>query len=191
MKIFRRFTGWAKGNEHDLLRIVTAVLVAGLLFGGINQWNQLKSQGQILEAQGNDIKTVQKSQGDLLQALKDSTEVLKKNQSAAAQAQSKFNLCLAEFFSRPDRDNLVVSEICTIEPIDNGGGNGTSTSPTPQTSQNSTSHDQNQNGNKPNQNPGSPGNPNTPPEPPENPPDPPVEVLGIPVCVPFTGLCVR
>jgi hypothetical protein len=106
--------------------------------------------------------------------------------------------CMVAFFSQKDRTNLSIQDIdkCSINrdgdinqffaPA-NGTSSSTSTngdgSKTTTTTTNST--------------PGNPGaNSQTPPaqpvpQPPVVEPRPPAQVLGVPVCVPFTNVCVR
>ncbi len=112
--------------------------------------------------------------------------------------------CLAVFFSEPDRANLIITDIdqCFTQRIDNGDIRkldiGSDPANTNQNSNNTdTSHedtqkktDQNNLGNQ-NEN----NNSQTPVDPPsvglgeeENPPR---RIAGIPVCIPFTEICVR
>lgn len=106
--------------------------------------------------------------------------------------------CVVAFFAQPDRTNLVISDIdkCSLNPSDNptkffapannttsttntnGDGSKTTTTTTQTT-------------------PGNPGatSPQTTQTPVKTPPivepRPPVTVIGVPLCIPFTGVCVR
>ncbi len=108
--------------------------------------------------------------------------------------------CIARFFATTDRQNRVLKDLDTCAYENNGRPvPGVDTDPTRQrTGQEQSPAPSNQNSQTENINPNSPGLvPGTPdleepePETPPAEPRPPVEVLGIPVCVPFTDVCLR
>lgn len=111
--------------------------------------------------------------------------------------------CMVAFFSQPDRTTIRIADIekCSLEKDDpaqffapvngtssttttNGDGSNTTTTTTNDTPGNP--------GATPSTTPPQSTNTPTPvPQPPVVEPRPPVEVLGLPVCVPFTGVCLR
>lgn len=101
--------------------------------------------------------------------------------------------CMTAFFSQPDRQNLTIKDVdkCSISA---GGSAEQFFAPA-----NGTSTQQNTDGSTTTTTTSTPGNPGatnpTPPAPSATPtpaPQPePLKVLGVPVCVPFTGACVR
>lgn len=106
---------------------------------------------------------------------------------------SKKIQCLSNFFSQPDRQNLVITDPnkCFTDRLDNDGGFTNSiTNPGPDNTI------QNNNTNPTNS---QVSNTQTPASDQNQPPDggsgqeanPPRKILGIPVCIPFTNVCAR
>ena len=116
-----------------------------------------------------------------------------KAQSAKIDELSNKLQCITIFFAQPDRANLIITDPndCFTKRLDNGDIRQLVTNPEPNTAKenNNTNTEASQ------------GNTQKAPDqtPIVTPPDvgsgeadkPPREVLGIPVCVPFTNVCVR
>lgn len=132
-----------------------------------------------------------RQQGILLQQQKDNTDELKKNTEEQLGKVSSQLDCIAQFFANRNRTTAIITDLeqCRIVNADGSVLQATPSTPnnstvTPTPSGSSTS---------PAVNTPTPSNTQQPPNSSTgNPQAPgPVEILGIPVCVPFTGLCVR
>lgn len=169
----RRFrTAQAVFMAFLLLSLLAVVFVQLRTLAGVQE--QLKQQGVLLEAQ------------------RENTEDLK---STTAKVSRQID-CIAEFFTQRDRSTATIKDLeqCVIVRPD-----GTIVEPTfTRNSQEPANPAAEQPSQAETIDPSSPGltplNPQQPAEPavpgPE-PDNPPVEILGIPLCVPFTGVCVR
>lgn len=159
-------------HPHAWAVIIKAIAFAGVIFIIFMLFR--------INAQNNDLATQAKN-------------IAEQNQRNA-KANGRHIDCIAETFARFTREQKPITiddlEACQVTDAEaaaivggemfNGAVDFTRT-PEAQTNPN-----RNDNTNQPN--PQGAGNPNTqtPPE-----PNPPVEVLGVPVCVPLTNVCVR
>lgn len=135
-----------------------------------------------------------KQQAVLLQAQKQNTDELKKNTTDQLSKVSAQLDCIASFFATRNRTEATITDLeqCTIvrsdgsivQPNFNRGASSPSNSTTTPAPRNSNGASQGQTPSNPQQ-PTTPTVPNTPAVP------DPVEILGIPICVPFTDRCVR
>lgn len=104
--------------------------------------------------------------------------------------------CIVVFFTQPDRTNVTIADIdkCSLNRdanLDQFFAQPEST-PSEQPPDLAPSTSAPEPGAQPNQpQPVTPETPGLAPGVPDPEPRPPVEVLGIPICVPFTGICVR
>lgn len=74
-----------------------------------------------VEAQLDQQRRLLTAQNELLHAQKTNTDDLKTSTQEQFQAQREFELCLVDFFGRPDRDSLIISDICQIDEVPGQG----------------------------------------------------------------------
>lgn len=115
--------------------------------------------------------------------LKQQETLLREQKENTAKISAQMD-CIARFFAERNRQEAVINDLeqCRIMRPDGSVVD----MPAPSTAQSPATAPQNsgqstQNPQQPNQ----PNNPSSPSEP------PPVEIIGVPVCVPLTGICLR
>ena len=121
-----------------------------------------------------------------IHTLQDSNRKLLEENKHLSEQTNRYIQCIAQFFATTDRQDRVLADLDACTYMDGGEivpgltapQNGSTNSPAPTTTQNTPA------------NPGGAGESTTPVTPTPAVPDP-VRVFGIPVCVPFTGVCWR
>lgn len=184
-------------TTHDLIRTIESkdrrfrvALAAFMIVVALSLICILYAQFRLI----NEFRTQAHAQGELILDLqRDSRDA---NTRAAQQLS-----CIADFFANTDRVNRIITDLddCRIEPIPQKQSSNDQTAgqtvffppraqnPQPLTVQNSPAANPIQPAEPP---PSGPSPSSPPPAAPAPDPPKPIEILGIPVCVPLTGVCV-
>jgi TolA-binding protein len=148
-----------------LITLIAVVSVQLRTLQGVQQ--QLQQQKQLLEQQKRTVDEIQQN-----------------NEQQLAKVSNQLD-CIAQFFAQRDRASAQITDLqqCTIVHADGSieqptfpqpTGSGSTPSPTA--------------GSQPQSTP-SQAQPQQPPA--DNSTTPPREILGVPICIPFTGVCAR
>jgi hypothetical protein len=140
----------------------------------------------------NNFQSQSSERAKSLKVLQESNQRLGEENKGLNQQTNRYIQCIARFFATTDRQTRVLTDLdkCTYE--QNGQAvpgvdiHPTTEGPNTQGPQNTAPFTENEG--TPGEAPVQPSQPTTPQQPAER---PPARVLGIPVCIPFTNVCVR
>lgn len=176
--MIQRVWYWIRINRADLSRVATAVLACILLISFINQMIEIRQQTERIQAVQKQQSQILDQQSQILQQLKDSTSELKADTAEQFKKQQEFDLCIVKFFGRTDRASLKIENICTITSSGLPSSSPSTSSPAPAPANT-------------NSTPASGSTDKKKDQPAPTPPAPQkVTVLGVPICVPLTKLCI-